>query len=72
VTGTAATTQGLELVVDDLSFPTSVTVAPDGGVFVAESGLPSGGAGPVAASGRSANEDSESCWPMTCAHRSTG
>jgi glucose/arabinose dehydrogenase len=46
VTGLAATTHGLELVVDDLSFPTSVALAPNGGVFVAESGLPFGGARP--------------------------
>jgi glucose/arabinose dehydrogenase len=39
-------TTDLELVADDLSFPTSVTFDDAGGVFVAESGLPFGGAEP--------------------------
>ena len=39
-----AGSRGLELVAGDLSFPTSMTFAPDGALYVAEAGLGWGGA----------------------------
>jgi glucose/arabinose dehydrogenase len=43
---TSADAPTLEVLFDDLSFPTSVALAGDGSFYVAESGLPFGGAAP--------------------------
>lgn len=72
MTGDPPVRDDLELVVDDLSFPTSMTFDGAGGVYVASRGCPSAARVREDASGRSTRTGYGGCSRRTSCRRSTG